>query len=100
MNVGAFNSEDLEKLKSTNKCSECDLQSADLTGFNLSGVLRLSIYHEAQRGKGGDRWVEKEILNIEDYQPGGEKAFQLRSYSITVPEGIGWLRSVIGCGTS
>ena len=33
----------------------------------------MSIYHEAQRGKGGDRWLEKEILNIGDYLPGGEE---------------------------
>ena len=34
--VGAFDEDDLEKLRSTNKCSKCDLTGADLHGANLS----------------------------------------------------------------
>ena len=34
--VGAYSEEDLEKLRATNECEECDLVQADLSGANLS----------------------------------------------------------------
>ena len=35
LSVGAFNPEDLERLKKTNKCPNCDLSGADLLGAIL-----------------------------------------------------------------
>ncbi|MDA9250029.1 pentapeptide repeat-containing protein [bacterium] len=37
-NASAFDPDDLQKLKDTNTCWECDLSGADLSGADLSGA--------------------------------------------------------------
>ena len=39
LSVGAFKPEDLEKLKKTNGCPNCDLSKADLKGAKLKGAI-------------------------------------------------------------
>ena len=37
--ASAFDPDDLQKLKDSNECAECNLEGADLMGANLSGAL-------------------------------------------------------------
>ena len=39
--TSAFDPDDLQKLKDSNKCAECNLEVVDLMGANLSGALVL-----------------------------------------------------------
>ena len=36
--ASAFDPDDLQKLKDSNECAECNLESADLSGANLYGA--------------------------------------------------------------